>query len=226
MGQSMTAQLGIRTKYLSNDIDDNQAKILNPFLRNNQNPLSNGFGIGVDYSINLKNSKIIFLPEIGINYSSSSSTDDFLNGLELNYTYIYFIMNTRIYPLDLNGNRDCPTFSNQNSLIKKGFHFEFSPGLGYYQTYTGYWSYSTEPGFETEVSSISYKIGLGMGLDFGINNLITMTPYVVYNYHFERNYLMGLLSRFQNIVTDQGGNDMSQLELGLRFAIRFDAKNY
>jgi len=47
----------------------------------------------------------------------------------------------------------------------------------------------------------------------------------MYNYHFGRQYDTAVSRQFP-VDYAPGGSTMSQLELGLRFAIRFDAKNY
>ena len=228
IGQSMSAQIGIRIKYISNGIDDTQASSIEEFTLI-EDALSTGFGLGVDYWFRLKDKRIEFLPEIGINYSSSSADSDLFD-IDMNYNYLYFNLNTRIYPMDFGGDCDCPTFSNQSTLIKKGFYFELSPGLGYYTSHFN----TTQPfvanpegeKITTSEDGFAYKVGLGIGLDIGISNLVTINPYAMYNYHFGRNYINAVGTLLPTVEIDQGGNDMSQLELGLRFAIRFDAKNY
>jgi len=192
IGQSMSAQIGIRIKYISNGIDDTQASSIEEFTLI-EDALSTGFGLGVDYWFRLKDKRII-------------------------------------YPMDFGGDCDCPTFSNQSTLIKKGFYFELSPGLGYYTSHFN----TTQPfvanpegeKITTSEDGFAYKVGLGIGLDIGISNLVTINPYAMYNYHFGRNYINAVGTLLPTVEIDQGGNDMSQLELGLRFAIRFDAKNY
>jgi hypothetical protein len=75
------------------------------------------------------------------------------------------------------------------------------------------------------VDAFSYKIGVAVGLDIGLSNLLTINPYAMYNYHFGREYDIPV-GKLSTLIDSNFGNIMSQLELGLRFAIRFDAKKY
>lgn len=228
IGPSVYGQLGIRAKYLNNGLDNTQSNAIEE-IGGLENAVSTGFGLGVDYWIRLKTKRVEFLPELGINYSKSSMDGEFAS-VSMDYNYLYFNLNTRIYPMDFEGDCDCPTFSNQSTLIKKGFYFELSPGIGYYTSH-----YNTSlptfinPEGETITASedaFSYKIGLAVGLDIGVSNLLTINPYAMYNYHFGREYINAVSKVTPTIDFDPGGSTMSQLELGVRFAIRFDAKNY
>ena len=94
--------------------------------------------------------------------------------------------------MDFEGDCDCPTFSNQSTLIKKGFYFELSPGVGYYTShYDSSLPTVSNPEGENSTATVdafSYKIGVAVGLDIGLSNLLTINPYAMYNYHFGREY--------------------------------------
>lgn len=227
IGQSVSGQIGIRAKYLKNGVDDDQTNFISQ-VGSIDEALSTGYGLGIDYWIRLKTKRVEFLPEIGINYSQTSFETEVAQ-FSLDYNYIYFNLNTRIYPMDFEGDCDCPTFSNQSTLIKKGFYFELSPGVGYYTShYDSSLPTVSNPEGETStatVDAISYKIGVAVGLDIGVSNLLTINPYAMYNYHFGREYDIPV-GKLSTLIDSNFGNTMSQLELGLRFAIRFDAKKY
>jgi hypothetical protein len=227
IGQSVYGQIGIRTKYLKNGIDDDQTNFISK-VGSIDDALSTGYGLGIDFWIRLKTKRVEFLPELGINYSQTSFETE-ITQYSLDYNYLYFNLNTRIYPMDFEGDCDCPTFSNQSTLIKKGFYFELSPGVGYYTThYDSSLPTVSNPEGETNTATLdafSYKIGVAVGLDIGLSNLLTINPYAMYNYHFGREYDIPV-GKLSTLIDSNSGNIMSQLELGLRFAIRFDAKNY
>ena len=227
IGQSVYGQIGIRTKYLKNGIDDDQTNFISK-VGSIDDALSTGYGLGIDFWIRLKTKRVEFLPELGINYSQTSFETE-ITQYSLDYNYLYFNLNTRIYPMDFEGDCDCPTFSNQSTLIKKGFYFELSPGVGYYTThYDSSLPTVSNPEGETNTATLdafSYKIGVAVGLDIGLSNLLTINPYAMYNYHFGREYDIPV-GKLSTLIESNSGNIMSQLELGLRFAIRFDAKNY
>ena len=227
IGQSVYGQIGIRTKYLKNGIDDDQTNFISK-VGSIDDALSTGYGLGIDFWVRLKTKRVEFLPELGINYSQTSFETE-ITQYSLDYNYLYFNLNTRIYPMDFEGDCDCPTFSNQSTLIKKGFYFELSPGVGYYTThYDSSLPTVSNPEGETSTATVdafSYKIGVAVGLDIGLSNLLTINPYAMYNYHFGREYDIPV-GKLSTLIDSNSGNIMSQLELGLRFAIRFDAKNY
>lgn len=227
IGQSVYGQIGIRTKYLKNGIDDDQTNFISK-VGSIDDALSTGYGLGIDFWIRLKTKRVEFLPELGINYSQTSFETE-ITQYSLDYNYLYFNLNTRIYPMDFEGDCDCPTFSNQSTLIKKGFYFELSPGVGYYTShYDSSLPTVSNPEGETSTATVdafSYKIGVAVGLDIGLSNLLTINPYAMYNYHFGREYDIPV-GKLSTLIDSNSGNIMSQLELGLRFAIRFDAKNY
>ena len=227
IGQSVSGQIGIRTKYLKNGIDDNQTNFISK-VGSIDDALSTGYGLGIDFWFRLKTKRVEFLPELGINYSQTSFETE-ITQYSLDYNYLYFNLNTRIYTMDFEGDCDCPTFSNQSTLIKKGFYFELSPGVGYYTShYDSSLPTVSNPEGETNTATVdafSYKIGVAVGLDIGLSNLLTINPYAMYNYHFGREYDIPV-GKLSTLIDSNSGNIMSQLELGLRFAIRFDAKNY
>lgn len=227
IGQSVSGQIGIRTKYLKNGIDDNQTNFISK-VGSIDDALSTGYGLGIDFWVRLKTKRVEFLPELGINYSQTSFETE-ITQYSLDYNYLYFNLNTRIYPMDFEGDCDCPTFSNQSTLIKKGFYLELSPGVGYYTShYDSSLPTVSNPEGETNTATVdafSYKIGVAVGLDIGLSNLLTINPYAMYNYHFGREYDIPV-GKLSTLIDSNSGNIMSQLELGLRFAIRFDAKNY
>ena len=227
IGQSVSGQIGLRTKYLKNGIDDNQTNFISK-VGSIDDALSTGYGLGIDFWFRLKTKRVEFLPELGINYSQTSFETE-ITQYSLDYNYLYFNLNTRIYPMDFEGDCDCPTFSNQSTLIKKGFYFELSPGVGYYTShYDSSLPTVSNPEGETNTATVdafSYKIGVAVGLDIGLSNLLTINPYAMYNYHFGREYDIPV-GKLSTLIDSNSGNIMSQLELGLRFAIRFDAKNY
>ena len=223
----MSGQIGIRTKYLKNGIEDNQTNFISK-VGSIDDALSTGYGLGIDFWIRLKTKRVEFLPELGINYSQTSFETE-ITQYSLDYNYLYFNLNTRIYPMDFEGDCDCPTFSNQSTLIKKGFYFELSPGVGYYTShYDSSLPTVSNPEGETRTATVdafSYKLGVAVGLDIGLSNLLTINPYAMYNYHFGREYDIPV-GKLSTLIDSNFGNIMSQLELGLRFAIRFDAKKY
>jgi hypothetical protein len=175
----MNAQFGLRAKY------NNQSYLKwdnNIFKSNsNENQIFNtGYEVGLDYWFRLKKRRVEFMPEI--TYSTSKTT---LNGLhnidQITLTGYHFNFHSQIYALDMEGDCNCPTFSKQGPSINKGLFFHFTPGVGYLTSNTTPTDNATLQ--SDEVKSIIFRAGIGIGLDIGINDLITITPIVSYYFH-------------------------------------------
>ena len=162
LGGQLSAQFGLRLKYISNEAD--------PFISNIDDEHS--LELGLDYWFRLKNQRIEFLPEISYERSEGESAISEDNPIRLKSWN--FLFNTNIYFLDLNNDCDCPTFSKQGNAFTKGFHLILSPGIRYYS-------------LNDESVSAGRNFGLiasgGLGFDIGVNDLITITPHVLYRFN-------------------------------------------
>lgn len=176
---SLHAQFGLRTKYNNQTFDD-WDNILT--VGNNDAPtlFNHGFEAGLDYWFRLKKRRVEFMPEIS--YSRSSTSFDANTGLDkINLSIFNFNFHTQIYALDMEGDCNCPTFSKQGPSINKGLFFHFTPGLGYYNTQTTLTNDNVRP-FD-EAKGIVFRAGLGLGLDLGVSDLLTITPIISYYFH-------------------------------------------
>jgi hypothetical protein len=120
-----------------------------------------GFHAGLEYYFRLKTHRVEFHPMLG--YRQSFAVDG--SGY---YTSLDFDFNTSFYLFDFEGDCNCPTFSKQGTLVKKGFFFEFQPGIGYQTIYL----------LEAQSSNIVGKVGGAAGLDIGLSDQYTLTPFV------------------------------------------------
>jgi hypothetical protein len=134
--------------------------------------VTNGYSIGLDYWFRLKDKRIEFLPEL--NYSAfESTTNPAIADYRIEFFSFYF--NTNIYLLDLLNDCNCPTFSKQNDFFKKGFFIRVSPGL-------------TIPNFEyvneqeVQLGNLQPNVALGLGLDIGLTDIVTLTPLITARY--------------------------------------------
>jgi len=172
---SIQAQYGISFKYASSNYNAWNEASNNIGLTE----LENHIEVGVDYWIRLKNVRIEFLPELSyyrannkIVDASTILTDDdrLLRALRIG-------LNTNFYPFDFLGDCDCPTFSKDGNFFTKGFLLQASFGASY-------WNQIQEfGGTRNSDNNIVADLGLGIGLDIGINDLITITPMLQYRYY-------------------------------------------
>lgn len=177
------------------------------------------YSIGLDYWFRLPKQRIEFYPELNVARSALELPD----GNAFTGQWYSFFFNTHIYLLDLLNDCNCPTFSKQRNLVQRGFFFSVSPGV----TYGTFTSDSDHFGdFERKNTDWILSLSGGLGLDIGLSDLITLTPFA------EARYLIP----FKGPVGNQTPNDQIppeyqllaredsgwRLRGGLRFGFRFD----
>ncbi len=183
------AQIAISGRFVSNSVS-----IPGGFSGEETTFTSGGFEAGVGYWFRLQEKRLEFTPEISYGASSFDQFD---------ITTIGFNWNALIYPLDFHSDCNaCPTFSKEGGLIKKGFYWLVSPGLIFANS-------DFDSTLESE-SNLTYRIGLGAGLDIGVTNLLTVSPFAMYN-------ITG------NAIDFQGeSSGINQVHVGVRLTLRYD----
>lgn len=162
--KTTAAQFGLSIGYQANQVDTWAIG-----TDNTQTEISgNGYSVGLDYWFRLKNQRIEFLPELNYSVFSSPALS---NGFDFDIDFVSFYFNTNIYLLDLLNDCNCPTFSKQNDFFKKGFFIQVSPGL----TLPNFW-YSDDE--STQFGELQANIALGLGLDIGLTDILTLTPII------------------------------------------------
>ncbi len=207
-------QFGVRTNYNLNSFSKSSSD-LKPFFKED-NLLKNGFEIGVDYWFRLKKRRIEFMPEIYFSQDHSGIDGDFITDISL--TRFGFDFNTHIYPLDLEEDCDCPTFSKQGPSFIKGFFFHFAPGVSYDQM-----SMKSTAGDVNENDGINLKLGAGFGLDIGISDFFTISPMYTFSHYFGTDWTIeNFPTMVEPIVTTSSKS--SHHHFGLRLGFRLDYK--
>lgn len=163
-GSSLYAQFGLRAQYGFADFSADAS--IQDIVES-----QHGIDIGLHYWFRLKNKRLEFFPEISYAALDQGQSET-AEALPYTYRRIGVRMPARIYPLDFASDCDCPTFSKQNDLIQKGFFVEVAPGYFYDQ--------SSISLIDREDSHGQAEVSVGVGLDIGINDLITVTPQVSY----------------------------------------------
>lgn len=129
--------------------------------------MGNHQDLSVHYWTRLKNVRIEFQP--GILYQHYFSSDFSPHALGITVP-------THFYILDMLNDCDCPTFSKNDYLVEKGFFVRLAPSFLRPFADDELWS---NPGIlEGE---------LGIGLDIGLSDLITITPLLEYKQQFYLN---------------------------------------
>lgn len=206
----LSAQFGLHATYQKNTQDSDFAGADFPI---------SGLAFGIDYTFRLAQNRIEFFPEL--NYSSVKTgteiIDQGLNGVSLQDKAFGFYFNTNVYVFDFAGDCDCPVFSRDGNFFKKGFFLQISPGVNYHN-----YKYSEViSALETRNivdDNISYSIAGGAGIDIGLSEHITISPYFRARYHFETE-IEGYVGELIPLPERTDNFSMWQMNAGLRIGV-------
>ena len=180
-------------------------------------PLSEGIHFGVDYWFRLKKHRVEFVPELSITRFTRIWEKETLND-QITSNFIGLHFNTNFYIFDLKGDCDCPTFSKDGHDMAKGFFIQVAPGINYIAN-----AYKSDT--ETKrASDIAPSVGIGIGVDIGLSDFLTITPMVKYQRYFSVEW-EGLNEYFdtdQPIDEALNTNHIDQVFAGVRIGLRFD----
>ena len=130
--------------------------------------------VSAHYWFRLKEKRIEFLPQLS--YATTLGSDALV---PVTQSRISLFFNTDIYLFDLLNDCNCPTFSKQSGGFQKSFFFEISPGVDFQMIKTKNFPSSETPNTDDE---ITFRLGLGVGFDIGVSDLLTITPLVHADY--------------------------------------------
>ena len=180
-----------------------------------------GIQASVEYGFRLKQKRVEFHPGLGYRFTlDKPNFEGTMHSFDLDF-------NTAIYPFDFAGDCDCPTWSKDGTLIKKGFFIEVSPGIAY-QTLQRNFIVSDVAGGELEPTDIGssnllLKLGASVGLDIGISEQFTITPMLTISMLSDAEW-EGLNRQAYSQPTDLELEDFSYLGAGIRVAYKPDPK--
>ncbi len=141
--------------------------------------------IGAAYWIKLKDYRVEFHP--GVSYSSSTTSlesEQMVNNVantvltKTAFTGFGIELPVHVYFLDFEGDCNCPTFSKDGNFLSKGLYFFVTPGYSF-NTYKldGMNPIISSTVFAQEDKDNVFTASTGLGLDIGLGNLITISPY-------------------------------------------------
>ncbi len=135
-----------------------------------ENINQDGIHASLEYNFRLKQKRVEFRPGLGYRFTFNDlAYDGNLKSIDLDF-------GIAVYPFDFGGDCDCPTFSKEGNLIKKGFFFEVIPSVGY-QILSRIRSIPDDPqNLPIRSKNVVWKIGGAAGLDIGISDRFTLTP--------------------------------------------------
>lgn len=220
VSQNAYAQIGFTGAYYQQQIPEWETAVFGE--RSNEDFLKTGYSFGIDYWLKpIENYRIEFYPEVLVNYTSADITRDALTE-SFDLASIGLNLNTNIYVLNIESDCDCPTFSKQESFFEKGFFIQISPGVHYLK---GTYNYAADNTLQkNKMSDIVPKLGIGLGLDIGISDFITLTPIVKYNRYFNAEWdglVASLNEPTSSIVLGNNKSNINQFYAGLHIGIRW-----
>ncbi len=164
------AQFGVRAQLALATIQSDVAEQSPPAFEHQ------GIQVGAWYWFRLKNIRIEFTPELSYGYfKHDQATADISTTFEMKQFGLSVPIN--IYPFDFDSDCGCPTFAIDNDFIQKGLFFQLIPA--YFIS-----TFELLNGTTVDDNQNNYAgIGAGVGLDIGINDLITVTPLINY-FHY------------------------------------------
>lgn len=195
----LSGQVAINTSFHTNRISDKDPQLSQDNLFD---AFTMGAGVGVDYWFRLKNHRLEFTPELSYQRELDTRSEK-LPALQA--SSFQFKFNTNIYPLDFLNDCECPTFDKDGEFLKKGFFISLHPGIDYGNLRTRGEDITTPINDE----HFWFIAGAGVGFDFGVSKLLTITPYF--------RWLRYLNADFQ----DQAFN-FNQNNFGVRLSLRAD----
>ena len=219
IGQTVKAQVGITGSYFTQRIPEWETAVVGNASSNRI--LENGYRVGVDFWMKpLEEWRLELHPEIAISNSNSELVRG-SNMESLSLTTVGFNLNANIYFLDLKNDCDCPTFSQQESFFEKGLFLQLSPGLHYLNG-----SYEIDNSIDLQKTTTNDwvpKLGIGLGLDIGFTDLVTITPIVKYDRFLNARW-DGLLPITNDLGdgSDLGSDesDINRFSAGIHIGIR------
>jgi len=136
-------------------------------------------GIGVAYRIFPYQVRMGYRP--GLHFFYGQKELEFSEAIPLkNYSILqsYLSFPVQIYPFDLWGDCNCPTFGRQHDFFKKAFYLELIPAVSAKQL-----KFSDQLVNEQRWN-VAFHAGLGVGLNFAIKDHLTISPMLSYHLGF------------------------------------------
>ena len=220
---SMMGQFSVYGKYHANttEYQTDWERLVqdSPIMKNSQ-------FLGVSYWLRLKNYRVEFHPGI---YYFTSDTDLNLGDVNVNFSADKFNMSgfgfevpIHFYFMDFEGDCNCPTFSKQGNFFSKGIFAFLSPGIRNTKYQFQNLSVTNAELALDENTDTRLTLGFGLGIDFGITDLITLTPFAGLELSPSNSW-----SAMNSIIALEDGGiiedrNLRSITVGLRLSIRPD----
>ncbi|MEL7161920.1 MAG: hypothetical protein AAFN92_14255, partial [Bacteroidota bacterium] len=120
------------------------------------------------------------------------------------------------YLFDFGTDCDCPTFGKQGPNLQKGFFVQLAPGYAFYDFDTAAHPDRPQNGFTAAAA---------LGIDFGLNNLLTVTPTIGFRYGLNQ-FASVPLDGIDGTSTVLVEPSLLTYQIGLQATFRLDKRRY
>jgi hypothetical protein len=205
LGFGLRAQFGLTALYNHNELRQQRSSqhIDRTELLGNESATE----VALHYWFRLPKQRIEFQPTL---YAAFGMGD-------LDYQEYGLQFKTNLYLFDLVTDCDCPTFGKQGPRLDKGFFLQLAPGVAAHD-------YSLYDGTVSD-QTINANLAVALGLDFGLSNLLTLTPIAGLRYTFG-----GVGPIELTDATGAGAGTLSHrlltYQFGLQATFRLDKRRY
>ena len=225
------AQYGITASFVSQNVPGWESITVEQYGNDAQDDfLDTGFEVAFDYWFRLKKFRVEFYPTVSYSRFSTDLVNPFLDSSSAAGTFaqnnIGLHLKTNIYPLDFEGDCDCPTWEKDGSIIKKGWFIQLIVGGKFLNN-----NFDEINDFSNTNNVYTFDYGVGTGLDIGVSEFLTVTPFANYVISTEVEWLdLDKLPAFAaNAPTNEDLNfnptDVNRWVFGIRLGFRFDELN-
>jgi len=201
------AQFGINVKYSSNNVND-WSRITR---QESDGPIfENHLEFALDYWFKPGEYRAEYMIEG--TFASHTTT---LGSRSYTLDIFGLGVKSNLYIFDFRGDCDCPTFKKEGKLFKKGFFLQWNANAGFWKKNASF--------FNEGHNNIAFDMGAGAGIDIGLSDLITITPFVTYQYFPWLTWEQFSINH--GIRDDQNLNakiTASMLKFGIRLGLRAD----
>lgn len=204
------AQLGVQATANFNQASDGS---INYFGTGEKPQFEVGSEVALNYWFRLPKQRIEFLPTV---YYAKSGVE----GNEASLAEYGAQMKVNVYPFDFLGDCDCPTFGKQGPQLQKGFFLQLSAGYAFYDL-----DFGPANELANQENGSGATFGGAVGLDFGLSNLVTLTPIAGVRFGtspYDDTEFFGV----NGAPIEGERSKITTFQAGLLVSFRFDHKKY
>lgn len=194
----LKAQFGVSGQYTHYYLEDWEETARTNLHQHN-------YGIALDYWFRLRDYRWEMVPTISGHMGVNSEDEE---GTIYNLKSTKFHFKNNFYILDFKGDCNCPTFSKQGGFLEKSLFLQVAPGYGLNILQTN------SESIDLQDFNHLFELGLGAGLDIGLSDLITLSPY--FNYVITTKTDHDYLRQFNGMDKQNMNYFVAGIRLGLR----------